>query len=290
MESELFSRRRALQLLTGAALAPLVPGCARTPSNGTSGSSKILTVQLTMGSAIPQTTQLSVNYYYFTVLNLTDNQSDPGPLPAIADPYPLNGFASNSQTSDHLGDSPPQTFVGFVLYCPPVTNTVSGYQLYTVPPDTSRPSGLFDINKLGLSGFLPKGDPDVAPSLTTGATQLYFRLRLDRLPTYTRKDTNGNTLPPPQYLQINFIQMNALPVQQSAGDQHWDALGYGPQSSALSPYLTVDLTQNGIYQNSNYSGTSAPHEESGDVYNHTSGPVSDPPLDLTDWTVQITST
>jgi hypothetical protein len=289
------TRRRAIRLLTASALAPLIPGCARAPSGAGINTGPVLAVTMTVLGTIQQQAVTGTNpyNYYFVVLNLTDYSSDPGPVPVVTEPSALNGFATASGPQDSYGDNPAQGFVAFVLYCPSVTQTSSGYQLYNVPADTAdstRKDGLADINTLGLSNFLPQGEPDYAPLLSPGASQLVFRVNLNRLPNYNR--TQG----PPRYLQINFINTNNLPQSTDMSvPKYWDALGNGP-NPGVNPFLVLDITQNQLLTNSQESSNPAVYENpsGGDVWNWEYGVVSDSSaavssLDIIDWSVQITA-
>ena len=320
MEPEtIFTRRHALRLLGASALVPLVPGCARLPSGAgaITGSGPQITVSMTVRGQILQNSIAGRNFYYFFLFNLTDNPTDPGPIPVITAPFG-NGFAAPNNSTNSQGGRA-QGFVGFVLYCPVIVGAI-GYGLYTVPANPAIPGQLMDVTTLSLNGgFIgPTALDSYTPVLQNGSV-LSFRLSLNRLPyptsygPVTSPSPSATPTPTPtpsptpsagslpRSLQFNILTTDDIPQGGDVNvEKLWDALGNGLQAEStntdtqLAPYVVIDLTQNTSIDNLYFSATPSKFEVAGDVYNqgtpaNDADYPNDPNLDIVDWSLQVTT-
>ena len=257
-------RRRFLALLGGATLA--LPGCARVPTAGGTNTGRLLRVTFRVRGQI-QPTNATLPYYYFVLINLTNNLSDPGPVPVVALPPGGgstwgNGFAAASQPNA-------QGFVGFVSY-----DSVQGYQVRVCPGDGN--GGYRHGGDVLLTEFTNLGLPDSFVVPQAGDATLDFRLDLNRL-----KLKSTDTLP--TYAQINIVATNNIPVGATDVTKYWDALGNGGNTGELNAYVGFSIAQSGqtiINANTNFP------EPANDVRDRLGPLVNEPNLDIIDWTIQ----
>jgi hypothetical protein len=215
---------------------------------------------------------INPNYYYFFLIHRTDDNNEAGPAPVVAPPW-NNGFAAASQANQ-------QGFVGTVVFSN--FGGLSGYEVYRVPTDANNvPSAKpYEIGA-GLTGFVSVGQPDQSTTPQTGERLLRFRLDLSRLPN-----------PNARYLKFNIVATNNLPagVDPNA-PKLWDALGDGSglgDVGSLNAFITMDVTQNQRRDNSS-EANSGSAEPQNDVRDHLGPLISEPSLDITNWSVEVLS-
>lgn len=277
------TRRGAVALLLPALLGPILlsSGCARYPQNTIGGSGgKQLVVTMRVRGRIRTTPPPdlpgapSPTYYYFALINFTDDVGDAGPVPVVNIPWG-NGFAAPAPLPANR-----QGFVGFVRID---AFQQQGYGVYRVPAtDPSNPdSPLFNPV---TANFERLGLPDRYSPLAAGDAVISFQLDLSRLPAYLRNRGNG-TRTPARYVQINLLATNNLP--QGADEnapKAWDALGDGRDTGAINTWLIIPLDQDVVQTNEQTN-----LEPAGDVREKLGAAVEDPDLDIVGWTVEIRS-
>lgn len=258
--------RRLLPLCALFTLAAAGLSCARQPPGAASLSGKRLVVTLTYSGFI------NPNYHYFFLINNAGDQNAPGPVAVFLPPYG-NGFATGSGANTG-------GFTDFVRFDSFQTG-VNGYSLYHVIGDPNR------------SAFVNEGSPvaTVRPDSTDprSAKQLQFQIDLSQLIT----DSNGRPLPADQaiaaaqsirYLQMNIIATDVIPTDlTTAVNRQVDSLGDTTTASGRSSFVILDVSQNRVYRNSDYSGQFS-QEVSNDVVGSS---TPDPALDLIDWSVEV---
>lgn len=258
-------RFRALSLLALICLVPLL-SCARYPADGGTGAGgKRLVVSLTVRGRIRQDA-----YHYFVLINQTDDQNDPGPVPVVDIPWG-NGFAAPARPKNNAG-ADAQGFNAFVSYDPVYRQ---GSQA------TGGNYGLWRVNGPAIfsTNFEPLGLPDVYAPVGENDTVISFQLSLARL----KRDASA---PDPQYIQINLLATNNLPRNDDDPGvfKLWDALGDGRDTGTINTWLTIPLGQDSVRTNRETN-----LEPSGDVREKLGAGADDPDLDIVDWTVEIRS-
>jgi hypothetical protein len=250
------------------ALLLLLPaGCAKSPSTGSSSpvSGPQLIVTMTVAGNI------NPNYYYYILFNVNNtpgpnNSAVTGPVPVVATPYG-NGYAAGAFTN----------YVEYNSGQPGGTN----FNYYAVDPT------LFNSQPLGQARLIQ--------AQTVGST-LTFQLPLAYLATanVTAPDINS--------LQVNFITTNVVPVngQNISTAKYFDAL-YPPQQAGNSYVNLIIRDANGtLLANTFTNNGSGVSESSGDVAQYVNGVpeivsgttpdgVTTNDLDITNWTIQLTS-
>lgn len=290
----LFSRRRtAFSAVAAAAAFAFLAGCAKVPAG---------TVPTTRGRqlvvSLSVDREINPNYYYFVLINLTDDQNDAGPVPVVQGPLPQgppsgtwgNGFAAPAP----FGNNPQQGFVGFVRYGP------GGYGVYRVGVNTATNTLLSPV--LNVFDFLNR--PDVIlndPTSGGRANTMAFQLDLSRLPNYVRPGADG-VLGTADDTTARFVQINLLATDNvPAGSvdpfarKNWDALGDGRSGGLNDPvnvgnpgintWLTIPLDQD-ITRTETETNLEPPDN---DVRERLEGVAPDPDLDIRDWTIEIRS-
>lgn len=213
----------------------LLAGCAKFPGTTVAGSTRLVFTMTVDGT-------IRDNYVYIIALrpSLEGNPTTPGPEPVVAPPWG-NGFVAGNVTH-------------FVRY--DVTQSPR-YLLYKFR----------DVN---LNEYFAIGAPVTSedPS-TNGGKTLRFELDLkDIEPT----PGSAGTL---QSLQVNFLTMDRVPQGNDTGGKNFDALGNSQSPSEINEWVTIPLTQNGIYDNLRFNGL----EPRGDT--------RDPDLDITNFSVEV---
>jgi hypothetical protein len=279
-QNPLLDRRRLLRagargfgaLSVGGIAGLLADGCARVPAATTTAGQKLVRLQFQVAGALQSGSSASP-YYYFAVLNLTDNPSDPGPVPIRNLPWG-NGIAAPPATA--AANS--QTFVGFVQY----DTGTAAYQVWLCPKVTVGTKLAFvpAVQIPSPSAFTNIGQPVqfVAPA---GSSANTFDATVD---LNQFKANPGDPLP--AYVQINFIAYSYLATGTYNGPRYWDAIGDGTTNAG--DYAVISTSQSG------QSATSATiPEPTGDVQNQFGQTVTSagdqviPNLDLTSWAVRI---
>ena len=235
--------------------ASLADGCAITPSGVNNASTKQIICTMDVAGVI------NPNDFYFVVFNnANDTSGAAGPDPPQAPDWGGNGFVTGSATSYmefHLG-----------------IGGTTGY-------------GFGNISTLAagnLQAFAPSTPPI---SYETGSSELQFRIPLSYLATSTIPTASITSI------QINFINTNQTPTTAIVTPKLFDALGNTLVN--INEPITIPTQQDGTYSNSTFPGLST-EPSSQDVASTlgtgtpTATSDSDAPnLDITNWTVQITS-
>lgn len=237
----------AAVLLTGTVLPT---GCARSPGMSTGTRNTQIIVTMTLAGRVRP------DYAYFVLFNVNGaaQNGQTGPIPVVAAPYG-NGFAGGAFTH----------FVRFDQSQPS-----GGYGVYAIVPGSR------------LRTFSYLGPPSQSTPIQTGDRILQFQIPLSRLASSdvpTDKITS---------LQINFLATNRVPVDPNdPGTKLFDALGDARQPGEVNRFFSIlNVTQARVYQNSD----SISPEPSGDVAEAGNGvfrPVSEPDLDITDYSIEI---
>jgi hypothetical protein len=253
-------KRAAVSVLAGCVVLGTVAaaGCARYPENRDTGPGKQILVTLRVRGRVQPPDALQP-YYYFVLINRTDNLTDPGPVPVVSTPWG-NGFAAPAQAGA-------QGFVGFVRFD---RFQPQGYGVYRVAVINGQ------LDNPVNNRFEYLGPPDAFAPIDAGDATLSFRLDLARLPN-----------PDARYLQFNLLATNNIPFASDDpfAPKLWDALGDGTTGEINVP-VTIDTTQNTVRTNAN-SGQIEPER---DVRERLDGPrVDEPNLDIVDWSVEIRS-
>ncbi|MEP6755605.1 MAG: hypothetical protein ABJA67_08905 [Chthonomonadales bacterium] len=255
----------------GLALAGLLfsgLSCAKAPPTTGSGTRLVVTVRFA-GPINP------TYHYFFLVRNAADSAGQNGPIPVILPPYGGNGFAAGKFPS-----SATAAFTDFVEFNrtdqPFVTDT--GYTVYHVPGGyLGDPSRTF---------YLARGNP-VASTAPGSGNVLQFELDLSQIRAETT-DAVPNPDLRPRYLQVNIIAATTTPANSTTIDDRYafDAIGDQRQSAggdSFNSFITIDTTQVGKkYESTSIPG---PDEPTGDSYPSD----RDPAIDMTYWSIQITS-
>lgn len=118
-----------------------------------------------------------------------------------------------------------------------------------------------------LDSWFPIGTPILTTPVTVGSRRIGFELDLAQLfPLQAERDALRS-------MQVNIMTMDRVP--QSGSSKLWDALGDSTQSTSINDYLLIPLRTSALYNNSR-SGNLEP-----------TGDVSDPQLDISDWSVEV---
>ncbi len=240
--------------------ASLADGCAITPSGANSASTRQIICTMDVAGTI------NPNDYYFVIFNnANDTSGAAGPDPPIAPDWGGNGFVTGSATSYmefHNG-------LGTAGYAFGNITTLAAGNLEALPPTIQ---------------------PISYESVVTGtSTELQFRIPLSYLATSTIPTASITSV------QINFINTNQTPLVAITTPKLFDALGNTLNSATLNEPITIPTQQDGTYSNSTFPGVST--EPTGQDVASTLGTgtptaTSDPDapnLDITNWSVQITS-
>ena len=245
----------------------LPAGCAKSPSGG--GASPVSGPQLLVTMTVAG--NINPSYYYYILFNVNNapgpnNTSVTGPVPVVAAPYG-NGYAAGAFTN----------YVEYNSGQPGGTN----FNYYAVD------NTLFNSQPLGQARLIQ--------AQASGNT-LTFQLPLAYLATSNVNAADINSL------QVNFIATNVVPVngQNITTAKYFDAL-YPPQQAGNS-YVNLiirDVSQTVLAQTFTNFGSGV-NEGSGDVAQYvnsapvvvtgtTSDGVTTPDLDITNWSIQLTS-
>jgi len=197
---------------------------------------------------------ISPNDFYFVLFNATNNPvQSQGPIPVVASPWG-NGFAAGQ-------------FTGFVRVDGSQPN--GGYGVYSVIPNTN------------LQTFSYLGSPINTTPVTGSSTFIQFTIPLSQLATSSLPASSITAV------QMNFINTDRIPIDPNdPNTKEFDALGDARIPSQVNDPVTIPVQQAGTYNNS----TSLNKEPEGDVTTCGNGvfqTVSNPNLDIVDWTVQV---
>ena len=234
--------------IAGVALLLLLPtGCAKYPANSSGSNAAGPQVIVSMTVA----GNLNPNDYYYVLFN---NAGDPtgtsGPIPVVA-AYQAggNGFAAGA-------------FTHYVLYHPPQPGG-SNFGFYAISSD------------LLTSAY--RGQP---LQTQTGTNTIQFQLPLSSLATTAYPAGNISSL------QINFLATNIVSNDPNyTGPKYFDALGQSNQPGGINDYITISTSGSRLYNDA-----TAQNELAGDVTQYVNGTpqtVTQPDLDITNWSVEV---
>lgn len=224
-------------------------GCAKSPSGANNGVGTQLVITVRVAGRIRP------DYFYYVLFNVNNTPGQgglTGPVPVVAPPY-YNGFAVGA-------------FTDYVEYNGSLPN--NGYELFAIQPD--------------LQTTQPLGRPINVAAVPDAGNTIQFQVALSQLATSATPVANIKNL------EINIIATNAVPVaSDNPVSKNFDALG-NPFAGGVNDFITItDLTTPRTFANTN----SATPEASGDVAaangDGTFSPVSDPDLDIVDYTIEV---
>lgn len=241
--------RFAWRALVLSALA--VTGCAKFPANGTGTTYTRVSFRIKVAGKINTTQDADplTNYLYFVAIRAS---SDDNP-DSTTNPQPV--FAVNP--NGFVGGQPTH-FVEFDTLNPTQQYPYRLYQFAT----TSDPA-----NPINLGAYSEVAQPIVNFTRPdSGGAELKFDLFTNQL-----GDGTGSTAL--KFLQVNFLTMNKRLLSGTTGRLQ-DFLGDNNNAADLNKAIKVDLRTN------DYKVNTSDYEPSGDV--------SDPDLDIVDWSVTVT--
>lgn len=244
------------RLLLGAAVSFALLGCAKFPSNGLPQDTKI---HFTVTFAAP----VDERYIYVVAIrritDLTHQMNDAfGPVPV---------FRSGSKNG--IVEGRPTHFIQY-------SSIVPNYPLnvfYQRPPTEADPS------PIELGGYQTRGQAAISADPKAGLPGSVQERQLDFEISRTdlAKDAEeGSSIDPEAIagLQFNVLTMNKAALS-GTGDRVLDALG--DTQAMVQHWVWIPLTTSKIYTN-----IGSDQERIGDTYNG-----SLPPIDITDWTVEV---
>jgi len=213
-------------------------GCAKFPDSGSQQGTRRLIFTIEMAS------EINPDFVYIVAIRDADDLTgQEGPIPVIAPPWG-NGFVAGKATHfvRFSGDQPS-----------------GGYGFYRFTDTQNLSSWIF----VGVPvSFQPPG---------AGERTLRFELDLTQLRPNPSDALNI------QALQVNILTMDRVPTDPNDRDpKTWDALGNSRDINEISSYLTIFMTPDRIYRNS-------------DSNLEPEGDTNDPRLDIVDWTIEVRS-
>ncbi|RMG22836.1 MAG: hypothetical protein D6724_09685 [Armatimonadetes bacterium] len=213
-------------------------GCAKFPDSGSQQGTRRLIFTIEMAS------EINPDFVYIVAIRDGDDLTgQEGPIPVIAPPWG-NGFVAGKATH-------------FVRFDGDQPN--GGYGLYRFT-DTQN-----------LSSWILLGVPISFQTPGPGERTLRFEIDLTQLRPNPADALNI------QALQINLLTMDRVPTDPNDNDpKTWDALGNSRDINEISSYLTIFMTPDRIYRNS-------------DTNLEPEGDTDDPRLDIVDWTIEVRS-
>ncbi|MCH8274980.1 MAG: hypothetical protein IH851_09340 [Armatimonadetes bacterium] len=212
-------------------------GCARFPGGGGGPPGRRLRFTIRLDGPV------NPNFVYMVAIDDDDDLfGDDGPIPVVARPWG-NGFMAGQATH----------FVRYDGFLPS-----GGYALFKF------------IDLVNLSTWVLIGLP--VDFITPGPDDdtLVFEIDLSQI------------RPPPgdplaiEALQINILTMDRVPTDPNdPNPRFWDALGDSRDPASITDYITIDVTTDRIFRNSDF----------GDL--EVQGDVPDPSLDIVDWSIEV---
>jgi len=149
---------------------------------------------------------------------------------------------------------------------------VAGKATHFVRYDGFQPNGGYAVFKFA--------DPNLLTYFQTGIPVNFFTpgpedVRLDFEIDATQLRPNPRDALSIRALQINLLTMDRVPTDPNdPNPKYWDALGDSTEPGSINDYITIDVTGPRIYRNS-------------ELQNEPEGDVSDPSLDMVDWSIEI---
>ena len=136
-------------------------------------------------------------------------------------------------------------------------------------PTTSPRYTIYKFQDKQLTQYFAIGAPINSVDGANGGKSLQFEISLNQI-----ADT-AEIAAAYQTLQLNLLTMNKVPQGADSG-KAWDALGDGNTVSGINTWVNIPVTSSRLFNNATFGNV----EPSGDV--------SDPVLDIIDWSVQVT--
>jgi hypothetical protein len=243
-------------------------GCAKFPPAGANSNFTKVTFSMTVAR------QINLNYLYYvairsSVLVNPDIQNAPQP---VYDPSKNpNGFVAGSPTQ-------------YVVFNA-LNELVQPFQLYefATTAEVPNPSDPTNLINLAVSSPSTRGVITNFQQVNAGTNQnpgtsttLSFSLFINMIPDLTAPaptPANPNSQIP-QTLQVQFLTLNTV---GATSGRTYDFIG--PPSTPQ--FLVIDLRRSGSYSNDTGPGTYLGIEPTGDC--------ADPDLDITDWSVVVST-
>ncbi|MBN9501704.1 MAG: hypothetical protein BGO01_15465 [Armatimonadetes bacterium 55-13] len=227
----------------------MVAGCAKTPANGVGANTRIHITMTVAG-------QIKPNYVYIVAIRWAKSNppfdQERGPIPVIASPWG-NGFVAGRANVFMRWDSfQAQPYQMFRF-----TNPIPDDQ---VPQDEPY-----------LTNWVQEADPINYVDVTDGGSTLDFELDLSQI-------APSGEVASMKALQINFLTMDRVPTGGDSGGKYYDGLGDTRTPSGINKFLTIPLDRNYTYTRT----------DNPEFIEEPTGDVSDPDLDIKDWSVKVT--
>lgn len=226
-----------IRSFAGICILLLLLGCAKFPTHG--GGTRTKRLKFIVKLAGP----VNPNYVYVVAINDANDLTgqNGGPIPVVAPPWG-NGFVAGKATH-------------FVRY--DGFQGGGGYAIYRFT----------DLEFL-LSWILT-GIPVFFITPGQDSDELIFDLDL----TQIRPNPEQALLI--RALQINILTMDRVPIDPNdTRPKFWDALGDSRDPTSINDFITIDLSIDRFYRNS-------------DTNLEPRGDVNDPSLDIVDWSIEI---
>lgn len=217
-------------------------GCAKFPDVSGPRSTRIICT-LTVDGVIRTGNELggTGNPLIYMVAFRFSNDDTPttsGPIPVIAPPWG-NGFVAGNATH-------------FLRWDPTAADE---YLIYRFQNETT------------LTEWFPIGTPILSEPVSQGSKRIRFEFDLQQLfPLELERDALRS-------VQVNFLTMDRVP--QSGFSKQWDALGDSGTVTNINDFVTIPLTQNGVFDNRR-AGNLEPTDDQ-----------PNPDLDISDWSIEI---
>jgi hypothetical protein len=125
---------------------------------------------------------------------------------------------------------------------------------------------IFQFEDATLNDWFQTGVPIQFMPIQVGDDTLSFEIDLSQLVAVA-------LVPTIQSIQVNFLTMNN--TNTSGGGRLWDALGDSTNPSAINSYFTFQPNFAALYTNSTTGNVEPPDD------------VSDPDLDIVDWSIEV---
>jgi hypothetical protein len=173
--------------------------------------------------------------------------------------------------------SNPTTTGPIPVISPPWGNGfVAGNCMYFVKWDPSLPPNGYQIyqfapNDPTLISYNSIGAPVISQVVQPGGSTLQFSIDLSQL------FPAGNDANAQKTLQLNLLTMDRVPLPGDTGQKVWDALGDPRLPGGVNEFVNIPLNASKFYgpDYGSYLGSAG------------AGRVSDPDLDIVDWSVDV---
>jgi len=197
---------------------------------------------------------INPNYYYFVVINTSnDSTGASGPVPVVAPPWG-NGFVAGSAT--HFIE-----YNGSLPY--------DGYSVYTFTSGSS------------LNQYTATAIPTQDTAASSLSNSLEFTIPLSDIATSSISASSMTSI------QVNMIATNRLPTSPTdTSSKEFDSFGDTEYSTAgLNGWATISTAQSGSYSNSRTKLVSGNVQKTNGSGGYSS--TTEPDLALTDWSILV---